>query len=127
MRGWHPYDVYAGTDEAAIRQGAQISLNTGEVDQLEHDARYDHAYEYLEVLYKLWEGSWERDAVRRDKDHAVFADPSTTSTNRSATCRATPSSRRWPPSVRRPATWRSGPCATSRPGAASTVSISRTP
>lgn len=131
------YDVYAGTDEAAIRQGAQIPVadplllvsamahatehlgfgitagtgfehpypfarrlstldhltrgrigwnivtgylpaaarNMGEVDQLEHDARYDHADEYLTVLYKLWEGSWERDAVRRDKDHGVFADP----------------------------------------------------
>ncbi|OZG30475.1 5,10-methylene tetrahydromethanopterin reductase [Williamsia sp. 1138] len=131
------YDVYAGTDEAAIRQGAQIPVadplllvsamahatehlgfgitagtgfehpypfarrlstldhltrgrigwnivtgylpaaarNMGEVDQLEHDARYDHADEYLTVLYKLWEGSWERDAVRRDKEHGVFADP----------------------------------------------------
>jgi hypothetical protein len=27
------------------------------VNQLEHDARYDHADEYLTVLYKLWEGS----------------------------------------------------------------------
>ncbi|GGF12604.1 putative monooxygenase [Williamsia phyllosphaerae] len=131
------YDVYAGTDEAAIRQGAQTPVNDplllvsamayatehlgfgittgtgfehpvpfarrmstldhltkgrigwnvvtgylpsaarnmGETDQLAHDARYDHADEYLEVLYKLWEGSWERDAVRRDREAGVFADP----------------------------------------------------
>ncbi|GAA1460064.1 LLM class flavin-dependent oxidoreductase [Williamsia maris] len=131
------YDVFAGTDEAAIRQGAQTPVNDplllvsamayatehlgfgittgtgfehpvpfarrmstldhltkgrigwnvvtgylpsaarnmGETDQLAHDARYDHADEYLEVLYKLWEGSWERDAVRRDREAGVFADP----------------------------------------------------
>ncbi|WP_431816370.1 LLM class flavin-dependent oxidoreductase [Gordonia jacobaea] len=132
------YDVYAGTDEAAIRQGAQIPVNDplllvsamahatqhlgfgittgtgfehpypfarrlstldhltkgrigwnvvtgylpsaarnmGDDDQLAHDDRYDHADEYLTVLYKLWEGSWERDAVLRDRSSGVFADPS---------------------------------------------------
>ncbi len=42
----------------------------------EHDARYDAAEEYLEILYKLWEGSWDDDAVRADRANAVFADPS---------------------------------------------------
>ncbi len=42
----------------------------------EHDARYDAAEEYLEILYKLWEGSWDDDAVLGDKARAVFADPS---------------------------------------------------
>ncbi len=131
------YDVYGGTDEAAIRQGAQIPVNDplllvsamayatehlgfgittgtgfehpypfarrlstldhltrgrlgwnvvtgylpsaarnmGAADQLEHDSRYDHADEYLTVLYKLWEGSWESGAVRRDRAAGVFADP----------------------------------------------------
>lgn len=131
------YDVFAGTDEAAIRQGAQIPVNDplllvsamahatehlgfgvttgtgfehpypfarrlstldhltrgrvgwnvvtgylpsaarnlGADDQLEHDSRYDHADEYLTVLYKLWEGSWERDAVLRDRERGIFADP----------------------------------------------------
>ncbi len=50
--------------------------NLGDDDQLEHDDRYDHADEYLTVLYKLWEGSWERDAVRRDREAGVFAEPS---------------------------------------------------
>ena len=49
--------------------------NLGHDDQLEHDQRYDHADEYLEVVYKLLEGSWEDDAVLRDRERGVFADP----------------------------------------------------
>ncbi|WP_336488531.1 LLM class flavin-dependent oxidoreductase [Methylobacterium nigriterrae] len=41
----------------------------------DHDRRYDFADEYLEVLYKLWEGSWDDDAVRRDRTARLFADP----------------------------------------------------
>jgi FMN-dependent oxidoreductase (nitrilotriacetate monooxygenase family) len=132
------YDVYGGSNEAAIRHGAQVPVNDplmlvsamalvtehlgfgvtagtayehpypfarrmstldhltkgrvgwnvvtgylpsaarnmGHEDQLEHDDRYDHADEYLEVLYKLWEGSWEDDAVVRDRERGVFTDPS---------------------------------------------------
>ena len=40
-----------------------------------HDERYDIADEYLEVCYKLWEGSWEDDAVVLDKAAGVYADP----------------------------------------------------
>jgi FMN-dependent oxidoreductase (nitrilotriacetate monooxygenase family) len=50
--------------------------NMGNDDQLEHDDRYDYADEYLEVLYKLWEGSWEDDAVVRNAETGVFTDPS---------------------------------------------------
>ena len=49
--------------------------NMGHDDQMEHDERYDHADEYLDVVYKLLEGSWEADAVVDDKDSGVFADP----------------------------------------------------
>lgn len=49
--------------------------NFGQTDQLAHDARYDHADEYLEVVYKLLEGSWEDDAVVRDAAAGVYADP----------------------------------------------------
>lgn len=132
------YDVYGGSNEAAIRHGAQVPVNDpillvsamaaatehlgfgvtagtayehpypfarrmttldhltngrvgwnvvtgylpsaarnmGHDDQREHDDRYDHADEYLEVLYKLWEGSWEDDAVVRDRETGVFTDPS---------------------------------------------------
>jgi len=50
--------------------------NMGHDDQMEHDDRYDYADEYLEVLYKLWEGSWEDDAVVADRETGVFTDPS---------------------------------------------------
>jgi FMN-dependent oxidoreductase (nitrilotriacetate monooxygenase family) len=131
------YDVYGGSNEAAIRHGAQVPVNDpvllvsamaavtenlgfgvtagtayehpypfarrmttldhltngrvgwnvvtgylpsaarnmGHDDQVEHDQRYDIADEYLEVTYKLWEGSWEDDAVIRDRETGVFTDP----------------------------------------------------
>lgn len=50
------------------------SKNLGLNTQENHDERYDIADEYLEVLYKLWEGSWEQDAVLRDKQRGIFAD-----------------------------------------------------
>ncbi len=49
--------------------------NMGQDDQMEHDARYDHAEEYLDVVYKLLEGSWEDDAVVADKSTGIFTDP----------------------------------------------------
>ncbi|MFY2735649.1 LLM class flavin-dependent oxidoreductase [Pseudocitrobacter faecalis] len=49
--------------------------NTGQQALLEHDARYQRADEYMEVVYKLLEGSWEQDAVVRDKEKGIFAHP----------------------------------------------------
>lgn len=49
--------------------------NLGLDAQLPHDQRYDIADEYLEVCYKLWEGSWEADAVVGDAQRGVFTDP----------------------------------------------------
>lgn len=43
--------------------------------QPEHDRRYDQADEYLQVLYKLLEGSWEDDAVVVDRERRVYAQP----------------------------------------------------
>ena len=40
-----------------------------------HDTRYDIAEEYMQVVYKLWEGSWEDGAVLRDRANGIFADP----------------------------------------------------
>ena len=47
----------------------------GKPNQLAHDDRYEMAEEYMDVVYKLWEQSWEDDAVRRDKKNGVFAEP----------------------------------------------------
>jgi FMN-dependent oxidoreductase (nitrilotriacetate monooxygenase family) len=40
-----------------------------------HDERYEIADEYMEVAYKLWEGSWEDDAVLRDPFRGIYTDP----------------------------------------------------
>ncbi|MCU4530257.1 LLM class flavin-dependent oxidoreductase [Acinetobacter sp. P1(2023)] len=50
------------------------SKNLGLKNQVNHDNRYDIADEYLEVLYKLWEGSWEEGSVLRDRESGIFAD-----------------------------------------------------
>src|SRR5262252_2739881 len=47
----------------------------GRARQTAHDERYDTAEEYMEVVYKLWEQSWEDDAAVRDRAAGVFADP----------------------------------------------------
>ena len=49
--------------------------NMGLTRQMAHDDRYELAEEYMEVCYKLWEGCWEDDAVRRDRAGSVFTDP----------------------------------------------------
>ncbi|MGV8921555.1 MAG: LLM class flavin-dependent oxidoreductase [Pseudomonas sp.] len=63
--GWNIVTGYL--DSAAKAMG----LN----EQVEHDRRYDQADEYLEVLYKLWEGSWEDDAVLNDREQRIYAQP----------------------------------------------------
>ncbi|MEP6503045.1 MAG: LLM class flavin-dependent oxidoreductase [Betaproteobacteria bacterium] len=63
--GWNIVTGYLDSAARAMGQAAQLP----------HDERYDRADEYLDVLYKLWEGSWEDGAVRRDKAARVFADP----------------------------------------------------
>ncbi|WP_261624576.1 LLM class flavin-dependent oxidoreductase [Nesterenkonia marinintestina] len=50
--------------------------NMGQDEQMEHDRRYDHADEYMDVVYKLLESSWEDDAVVADRERGVFTDPS---------------------------------------------------
>lgn len=50
--------------------------NFGLEDEIDHDHRYEIADEYLDVLYKLWEGSWDDDAVIQDRENRVYTDPS---------------------------------------------------
>jgi len=63
--GWN---IVTGYLDSAAR-------NLGLPRQLAHDARYDLADEYLDVVYKLWEHSWEADAVVRDRATGTYADP----------------------------------------------------
>lgn len=63
--GWNVVTSY-------LNSGA---LNLGVDGQVAHDRRYDIADEYLEVCRKLWEDSWEDDAVVDDVGAGVYADP----------------------------------------------------
>jgi FMN-dependent oxidoreductase (nitrilotriacetate monooxygenase family) len=63
--GWN---VVTGYLDSAAR-------GAGRDKQTAHDDRYDIADEYMEVVYKLWEGSWEDDAVLRDRARGIFTDP----------------------------------------------------
>jgi FMN-dependent oxidoreductase (nitrilotriacetate monooxygenase family) len=49
--------------------------NLGRAEQLSHDERYDRGDEFMEVLYKLWEGSWEDGAVVIDRERGIYVDP----------------------------------------------------
>lgn len=51
------------------------AVNLGHQHQISHDERYNLADEFLDVTYKLWEGSWDEDAVQRDRERGVFTDP----------------------------------------------------
>lgn len=52
------------------------AANFGHAAELPHDERYQMANEYLDVLYKLWEGSWDDDAVVQDRANGIYTDPS---------------------------------------------------
>jgi FMN-dependent oxidoreductase (nitrilotriacetate monooxygenase family) len=67
-RGRIGWNIVTGYLDSAAR-------NLGLPKQIAHDERYDLADEYLDVLYKLWELSWEDGAVVRDKAAGVFTDP----------------------------------------------------
>jgi FMN-dependent oxidoreductase (nitrilotriacetate monooxygenase family) len=49
--------------------------NLGMDRQISHDQRYELADEVVDVCYKLWEGSWEEDAVIEDRANQIYADP----------------------------------------------------
>jgi FMN-dependent oxidoreductase (nitrilotriacetate monooxygenase family) len=64
--GWNIVTGYL--DSAARGMGLAV--------QPDHDGRYDVADQYMELVYQLWEASWEDGAVLRDEANRVFADPS---------------------------------------------------
>jgi len=63
--GWNIVTGYLDSAARGMGKGRQSA----------HDDRYDVADEYMEVVYKLWEGSWEDDAVKRDRISGIFTDP----------------------------------------------------
>ncbi|QXI30574.1 LLM class flavin-dependent oxidoreductase [Pseudomonas vanderleydeniana] len=63
--GWNVVTSYA--DSAARNLGSGV--------QNAHDDRYGIAEEFIEVALKLWEGSWEENAVVRDRENCTYVDP----------------------------------------------------
>ncbi|WP_166870822.1 NtaA/DmoA family FMN-dependent monooxygenase [Salinibacterium sp. ZJ450] len=53
---------------------AETAAGAFGIPMVAHDERYDMADDFMELVYKLWEGSWEPDALERDKT-GRFADP----------------------------------------------------
>lgn len=67
-RGRVAWNVVTSQLESAAR-------NLGLRQQMDHDERYERADEFLNVSYKLWQHSWERAALRRDKTAGIYTDP----------------------------------------------------
>ena len=63
--GWNIVTSY-------LESGAK---NISEGGLRDHSNRYEVANEYIEVLYKLFEGSWEEGAVLRDRQNRIFTNP----------------------------------------------------
>ncbi|GLZ50425.1 LLM class flavin-dependent oxidoreductase [Actinomycetospora sp. NBRC 106378] len=61
--GWNVVTGYLASAAANLGLGAQVA----------HDQRYEQADEYLEVCRRLWEESWEDDAVVRSG--GTYTDP----------------------------------------------------
>lgn len=57
----------------SVLENAHRNFNGTELTK--HDERYDWADEYVEAVYKLWEGSWEEDAFVQDKESGLYCDP----------------------------------------------------
>lgn len=52
---------------------SSAARNFGLEEMIKHADRYDRAEEFMDVVYKLWEGSWANDAVVADKARQVYA------------------------------------------------------
>jgi long-chain alkane monooxygenase len=65
--GWNI--VFSNTPAAARAYGRERPLTS--------DEYYALADEYIDVAYKLWEGSWDEGAVVADKDARVYVEPGT--------------------------------------------------
>ncbi len=51
------------------------SRNFGLPQLTDHAERYRWAEEYVDVAYKLWEGSWDEGAVLKDRANSQYSDP----------------------------------------------------
>jgi FMN-dependent oxidoreductase (nitrilotriacetate monooxygenase family) len=84
--GSHPYSAVRRLSTLDYLSGGRVGWNIvsghlrGEhralgLAQLEHDLRYDHADEFMEICYALWNGV-QPGAILADTEQGLFADPS---------------------------------------------------
>lgn len=67
-KGRIAWNIVTGSLENAYR-------NFGYDGIVPHDDRYRWVEEYVDVLYKLWEGSWDEGALLQDRDKGIYSDP----------------------------------------------------
>lgn len=67
-RGRVPWNIVSSFTRSAAR-------NFGLANLPDHDERYAMADEYCRLCYRLWEDSWADDAVLRDRQRGIYADP----------------------------------------------------
>jgi long-chain alkane monooxygenase len=66
-KGRIAWNIVTSTQENAARNFGLDRLTA-------HDERYEWADEYLDVVFKLWEGSWDDGALLKDRQRGVFSD-----------------------------------------------------
>jgi len=67
LKGRAAWNIVTSLNSAEAR-------NFGQVEHMEHDARYDRADEFMDVVMGHW-NTWEDDALILDKANNRFADP----------------------------------------------------
>lgn len=65
--GWNVVTSYSTAAARNLANQEQVAA---------HADRYNRAEEFIDVATRLWEGSWEDDAVVVDKENGVYVDPS---------------------------------------------------
>lgn len=68
-RGRVAWNIVTGTQDNGAR-------NFGLPQLTDHTERYRWAEEYVDVVYKLWEGSWDDGALVKDRERGIYADAS---------------------------------------------------
>ncbi|WP_460775742.1 NtaA/DmoA family FMN-dependent monooxygenase [Microbacterium sp. GXF7504] len=68
-RGRIAWNIVTGTQDNGAR-------NFGLPQLTDHGERYRWAEEYVDVTYKLWEGSWDEGALVKDRERGIYADAS---------------------------------------------------
>jgi FMN-dependent oxidoreductase (nitrilotriacetate monooxygenase family) len=58
-----------------VTSDLRLARGSGLAPQTPHDERYDRADEYMDLVVRLWEDSWEDGAVLMDAESDTFADP----------------------------------------------------